>query len=191
VNTGAYIWKKPDLVLLCFSLLHFANTRWRGYCLFFFFFFFFGGSACRILVPQPGIETIGPAMKVWSLNDWTTREILQTPCFFCRLKVCDHPSLSKGFPSVSVIKNPPANAGDGRDSSSVSGSGRSPGVRNGNPLQDSCLENSMDRGHWWVTVHGISDSGTRLSHWACIEQVYWGHFSKSKFLTSCFCVTFW
>ena len=41
--------------------------------------------------------------------------------------------------------------------------GRSPGEGNGNPLQYSCLENSMDRGAWWAIVHGIAKSWTRLS----------------------------
>ena len=49
----------------------------------------------------------------------------------------------KGFPGVSAVKNPPANAGD---LSSISRSGKSPGEGNGNPLQYSCLENSMDGG---------------------------------------------
>ena len=49
-----------------------------------------------------------------------------------------------GFPGGSVVKNPPANAGDPRDVGSVPGSGRSPGVGNGNLLPYSCLENSMD-----------------------------------------------
>ena len=47
------------------------------------------------------------------------------------------------------------------------GSGRSPGERNGNPLQHSCLENSMDRGAWWATVHGVAKSQTRLSNYHC------------------------
>ena len=51
-----------------------------------------------------------------------------------------------GFPGGLVIKNPPANAGDTRDAGSIPGSRRSPGVGNSNPLQCSCLENSMDRG---------------------------------------------
>ena len=51
-----------------------------------------------------------------------------------------------------VAKNPPANAGDIRDQGSNPGLGRSPGKGNGNPLQYSCLENSMDRGAWWATV---------------------------------------
>ena len=62
-----------------------------------------------------------------------------------------------GFPGGSVVKNPPANAGD---SGSIPGSGRSPGEENGNPLQCSCLGNAMDRGAWWATVHGV----TRVKH---------------------------
>ena len=54
----------------------------------------------------------------------------------------------KGFPGGSLVKNLPANAGDARDKSSIPGSRRSPGIGNGNPLQYSCLENSMGRGAW-------------------------------------------
>ena len=57
---------------------------------------------------------------------------------------------------VLVVNNPPASAGDVQDTGSISGSGRSPGKGNGNPLQYSCLENSMDRGTWWATVHGVA-----------------------------------
>ena len=57
-----------------------------------------------------------------------------------------------------LVKNPPANAGDGRDTVSIPGSGRSPGVGNGNPLQYSCLENSTSRGAWWATGHGVAKS---------------------------------
>ena len=53
-----------------------------------------------------------------------------------------------------VIKNLPASAVDIRDTGSVPGSGRSPGEGKDNPLQHSCLENPMDRGAWWATVHG-------------------------------------
>ena len=49
------------------------------------------------------------------------------------------------------------------DPGSISGLGRSPGEGNGNPLQYSCLENSMDRGAWWATDHGVTKSWTRLS----------------------------
>ena len=57
-------------------------------------------------------------------------------------------------------KIPLASAGD---VGLISGSGRSPGVGNGNPLQYCCLENSMDRGAWWATVYGVAKSRTRLS----------------------------
>ena len=62
-----------------------------------------------------------------------------------------------------LVKNPPTNAGDARGEGSVLGSGRSPGEGNGNLLQYSCLENLMDRGAWWATVHGITKSRTQLS----------------------------
>ena len=55
------------------------------------------------------------------------------------------------------VKNLPANVGD---LSSVSGLGRSPGEGHGNPLQYFCLENPMDRGAWWATVHGAAKSQT-------------------------------
>ena len=54
-----------------------------------------------------------------------------------------------------MVKNLPANAGDTGDPGSISGSGRSPGVDKGNPLQYSCLENPMDRGAWQATVHAV------------------------------------
>ena len=68
-----------------------------------------------------------------------------------------------GFPGGQVVKNSLARAGDARDVGSISGSGRSPGGGNGNPLQSSCLENPMDRGAWWATVHGVTKNQTRLS----------------------------
>ena len=64
---------------------------------------------------------------------------------------------------ASVVKNLPANARDTRDLGSIPGLGRSPGGGNGNPLQYFCLENSMDRGAWWATVHGITKSWVQLS----------------------------
>ena len=65
-----------------------------------------------------------------------------------------------GFPDGTVIKNPFANAGDARDVDSIPGLGRFPGGRNGNPLQYSGLENSMEKGAWWATVHGVAKSQT-------------------------------
>ena len=57
----------------------------------------------------------------------------------------------------SVVEDPPASAGDG---GSIPGPGRSPGEGNGLPLQYSCLENPMDRGGWWATVHTVTKSQT-------------------------------
>ena len=62
-----------------------------------------------------------------------------------------------------MVKNPPANPGDTGDAGSIPGSGRSPDGGNGSPLQYSYLENPMDRGAWWATVHGITNSQTGLS----------------------------
>ena len=65
-----------------------------------------------------------------------------------------------GFPGGSVVKNPPANAGDTRDAGSISESGRSPGGGHGNPLQYSCLENPMDRGAGGIQSMGLQ----RVTH---------------------------
>ena len=64
---------------------------------------------------------------------------------------------------VQLEKNLPASARDERDTSLIPESGRPLGKGNGNPLQNSCLENSMDKGAWWDTVHGVSKSQTQLS----------------------------
>ena len=60
-----------------------------------------------------------------------------------------------GFPGGSGVKNPPASTGD---TGSIPGSGRFPEEGYGNPLQHSCLENSMERGAWQVTAHRIAQS---------------------------------
>ena len=78
----------------------------------------------------------------------------------------DIPICIGGFPDGTVVKNPPANARDTRDSGSISGSGRSSWVGNSNSLQYFCLENSMDRGAWQAIVHGVTkdlDTTERLS----------------------------
>ena len=61
-----------------------------------------------------------------------------------------------GFPGGSVVEDPPANAGEAGDMGSILGLGRCLRGRNGSPLQYSCLENSMDRGAWWATVHEVT-----------------------------------
>ena len=64
------------------------------------------------------------------------------------------------FPSGSVVKNPPANAGD---TDWIPGSGRYPGEGSGNSFQYSCLGNPVDREAWWATIHGVAKSQTQLS----------------------------
>ena len=71
---------------------------------------------------------------------------------------------NRGFPGSAVVKNSPAKAADAGDKGLIPGSGRSPGVGNGNPLKYSCLENSMDRGVWQAAVHGVTKSRTQLSN---------------------------
>ena len=68
--------------------------------------------------------------------------------------------IRRGFPDGSEVKASACNAGD---PGSIPGLGRSPGEGNGNPLQNSCLENPMDGGAWWATVCGVAKSRTRLS----------------------------
>ena len=63
---------------------------------------------------------------------------------------------------VLVVKKLLPNIGDVRDKGSIPGLGRSPGEGNGSPLQCSCLENPVDRGAWWATVHWVTKSQTRL-----------------------------
>ena len=76
------------------------------------------------------------------------------------------------FPGASVVKNPPANAGEAGDAGSIPESGRSPGEGNGNPLQYSCLENPMDRGAWWATVYGAAElDTTEATSWENYMQV--------------------
>ena len=74
---------------------------------------------------------------------------------------------SRVFPGASVVKNPPVNAGD---LGLIPGSGRPPGEGNGNALQYSSLENFMDRGAWWATVHGVTER---------VEREHKHYFSRS------------
>ena len=79
------------------------------------------------------------------------------------------------FPSCTGVKNPPANTGETRDVGSTPGSGRRglPSLEEEMATHSShysCLENSMDRGVWWATVHGVTKSQIQLSAWACAHQ---------------------
>ena len=86
------------------------------------------------------------------------------------------------FSGSSVGKGSTHNAGDVRDLGLIPELGRSPGEGNGNPIQYSCLGNSMDRGAWWATLHGVTKSQTglkRLSTDTCIH-IMTHHFSISN-----------
>ena len=102
---------------------------------------------------------------------------------FCHLT--SHPQRT-GFPGGAVGKNPPANAGNARDTGSIPGSGGSPGGGKGSPLQYSCLENPTDRGAWWATVQGVPGSQTqlRMSSRACLnpKDTQWGNSAGALFL---------
>ena len=78
---------------------------------------------------------------------------------------------------------------DTRDTGSIPGSGRSPRGGNGNALQRSCLENSMDRGVWWASVHGVAKSWARLKQLSTYDD----HISRKTYgnkyrLQGCVCV---
>ena len=83
--------------------------------------------------------------------------------FNCLVENVQTAAIPRVFPVATVVKNPPANAGDARDAGLITGSGRSPGEGHGNPLQYSCLENPVDRGAWWATVCEVIKSQTQLS----------------------------
>ena len=87
-----------------------------------------------------------------------------------------------GVPGGSVVEKSPANAGDTGDTGSIPGLGRSPGEGNGNPLRYSCLENPVDRGAWWATVHEGPKSQTQLSRHTCtcVLGSGWGLVGKSS-----------
>ena len=76
--------------------------------------------------------------------------IEQSDCVIC---IHTYTHIYICFPGGSVVKNPPASAGD---MSLIPGSGKSPGEGNGNLPQYSCLGNSMDGGAWWAIVHGVA-----------------------------------
>ena len=84
-----------------------------------------------------------------------------------------------------VVKNPPANAGDIRDTGSIPGSERSYGGGHGNPLQYSCLENPMDRGAWRATVHMVAKNQTWLKQLSMHTRLVETYFSK---LMCCCCL---
>ena len=108
--------------------------------------------------------------KIQTLFFHTCRASCFMFTFLIKSLFCYKVSDVAGVPGGSVVKNPPLNAGD---SCLIPESGRSLGAGNGNPLQDSCLENPVDRGAWWATVHGVTKSQTRLCDWAFTPMEMW------------------
>ena len=89
--------------------------------------------------------------------------LLETPTLgLCILAFHECSNMCWGFPGAGG-KESPCQGGDTRDVGSIPGSGRSPRVGNGNPLQYSCLGNFINRGTWWPAVHGATKSQTQLS----------------------------
>ena len=78
-----------------------------------------------------------------------------------------------------MVKNFPANVGGPGDVGLIPGSGKSPGVGNDNPLQYSCLENSMEREAWWATVHKVTKSWTWLSTHALLAYYQFSSVTQS------------
>ena len=94
----------------------------------------------------PGVSSVLPPRRV----PWTPASPSGRPA------IC----LSVGSPGGAVVKDPPANAGDVRDSGSIPGLGRSPGEGDSSPLQYSCLESPTRRGAWRAAVHGVREADT-------------------------------
>ena len=94
-----------------------------------------------------------------------------------------------GFPQWLSSKESVCNARDSRDLGLISGSGRSPGGRQGNPVQYSCLENSMDRGAWWAIVHRVTKSQTWLKRLSMQAHTHWLLVLSclGTFTSSCMC----
>ena len=106
------------------------------------------------------------------------------------ITVAEHYHVLGGLTRWRSGKESPANAGDSRNAGSIPGSGRSPGVGNGNPLQYSCLGNPIDRGAWWATVHGIAKSQKRLSahiwFYAFLLWWFWGLTHSKHIMYHCY-----
>ena len=105
----------------------------------------------NVKVPHYHCATVSPFMAVSiCLVYWGAPLLSECIYYAMSLQSCSQVAL--------VVNNLPANAGDIRNADLIPGSGRSPGGRNYNPLQYSCLENPMDSRAWWAIVHGVAKS---------------------------------
>ena len=99
----------------------------------------------------------------------------------------DPSTMLEGFPDGTVVKNLPANAGGTRDVSLTPGWQRSPGEGSGNPLKYSCLNNSMDRGAWQATVHGVAESWIWLCDACVCTHKLLELLDRKALMSSCLC----
>ena len=144
-------------------------------------------------LPDPGIKPLSPALaggffiteppgKPAKIDYGNIKSIVKDSYLFI--------NYLKGSPGDTVVKNPPANAGDTTDVCSIPGSGRCSKERHGNPIQYSCLEKSMNRGAWWATVswsHKESDM-TKLLRTHSYSRLKWPGWNWEifiKHLTMC------
>ena len=111
----------------------------------------------RFLAPRRSYQP----RQVTLEKDSSTPKCQLLSSLYCKWRVLVYqkawPLKFPAFPGGSVVKNLPASAGEARDVGSIPGLGRSPAVGNSNPLQYSCLENSIDRAAWRATVHGVAE----------------------------------
>ena len=109
------------------------------------------------------MSPVSPALLVDSLP---TREAPSYTTYLSANKSCQNSfpyGNTQAFQVALVVKNLPANEGEVRDVGSISRSERFPGGGHGSPFPYSCLENPMDRGAWWATVHRVTQSLTQLN----------------------------
>ena len=145
--------------MLIIRSIHVAANGW--------FHSFYGGVIFHcVYVPQP----------LYLFLCWWTFWLL--PC----LGYLNSGAVSQSGSVSSKDPIPPASARDVRDASLIPGSGRSPGGGHGNPLQYYCLENPMDRGAWWGTVHSVTQSQTWLKQLSMRAVNHKMHFSNYCFL---------
>ena len=115
---------------------------------------YYGGAGSNRWGDGPSCDAYMSSVH-WIL-DYYFRIPLRTPV------VCSTGTDTWASQVALAVKNPPSNAGNIKDSSLIPGLGRSPEDGYGNPPQHSCLENPMNRGAWWTTVHRVTKSWTRL-----------------------------
>ena len=113
--------------------------------------------------PLTGKMSTSEFLPTHCLHWWFTWVVTVKQLVLSRELKSTSPQETSGLPQWLSGKEPACNAADAGEVTSAPGSGRSPGGRNGNPLQDHCLENPADRGAWRATVHGVAKSRTWLS----------------------------